>query len=122
MNMYHLQRQDRTRPEAPWEPIESGWECDNQFSDEALAQAAARTIALRHDGTAAVRVVSDAGEVLAVVIIEKHLRIATYSSSLRGVSERIPPDFDVPMLSDVLADDTVRARVFFRIRKRRKLT
>ena len=117
VEQYHIQRQDRTQPGLPWEPIESGWECDNHFTEVSLADAAARTLALRHDGAIAFRVVGASGQVMMTIVVEKCLRVASYSSSLKGVSEHIPPGFDVPMLSDVLADDTKRARVFFRTRK-----
>lgn len=103
--MYNVEMKDLTGPSASkWERIESGWESPNTFAFEEDASVCARTLALRHDGDRAFRVVDQEGFPTVTFAVVKHLQISHRDPDRPRTLEEIPPGFEIPMLRDVLPE------------------
>ncbi len=97
---YAIEMKDMRSPFSVWHRIEASWECPNAFGREEDAILCARTLALRHNGASAFRVVDANGIPGPTFVVITFLQIA--DAKRPRVLEEIPPDFEPPMLRDVL--------------------
>lgn len=97
--MWTVERKSLAPEEAAWERIESSWECPAQFTSADAATQAARTLALRHDGDVAFRVVSVAGDPLVSFEVVKYLHVLEAGRPPRRRRVRLTAGYTIPILA-----------------------
>ena len=118
---YTIEYKDLDEQESTWQPVEERLLIPKVFALPELAEAVARTLALRSPSNAAFRVVDDARNVIVETQVNHYLRVSRPQSSIPLVLEAIPPHFIAPILSTVLLDADERASVFL-LRSAREAT